>query len=325
MNTWSWRWAFLINVPLAGLTWWLARAVPETHGGMPNRPAPDRRGRLAASSRLDVPGAVTATLGLAGVVYALIQGPDRGFARPDVAVAGLAGAALLIAFAIIEHRAPAPMVPLSLFRSRRFTGANLTTVTVYAALGAGFFFLTLQLQTVLGYSALAAGAAGVPVVVLLATLSSLMGRVAQKLGPRLPMTVGPLVAASGFVLLSRIAPGSAYWSDIFPGMVVFGLGLAITVAPLVGAVLMSVPDRYTGTASGINNAVSRVAQLLAIALVPWAAGLSGVEVGSPAFARGYVTAARLTAALLAAGGLTALFTVGPRPAPPPGGELPAVQ
>jgi hypothetical protein len=163
---------------------------------------------------------------------------------------------------------------------------------------------------VLGYSALESGAAGLPVTVLLATLSTRMGRLAQRIGPRLPMTVGPLVAAVGFLLLSRVDAGGSYWTDVFPGMVVFGLGLAITVAPLVGAVLMSVEERYTGTASGINNAVSRVAQLLAIALLPFAAGLAGVEVGTEAFADGYARAALMTAGLLTLGGVTAWLTVG---------------
>ena len=293
----SWRWAFLLNVPLAAVTWVLAKSVPETRDA-------------DAPPHLDVPGALTVTVGLAGLVYALIVGPERGFGSVPVVVAGVVGVALLVAFVEIERRSPAPMVPLALFRSRRFTGANLTTFTVYAALGSGFFFVSLQLQTVLGYSALESGAAGLPVTVLLATLSTRMGRLAQRIGPRLPMTVGPIIAAAGFLLLSKVDAGSGYWTGVFPGMVVFGLGLAITVAPLVGAVLMSVEERYTGTASGINNAVSRVAQLLAIALLPFAAGLAGVEVGTEAFAEGYARAALMTSALLAVGGATAWLTVG---------------
>jgi len=293
----SWRWAFLLNVPLAAVTWVLAKSVPETRDA-------------DAPPHLDVPGALTVTVGLAGLVYALIEGPERGFGSVPVVVAGVVGVALLVAFVEIERRSPAPMVPLALFRSRRFTGANLTTFTVYAALGSGFFFVSLQLQTVLGYSALESGAAGLPVTVLLATLSTRMGRLAQRIGPRLPMTVGPIIAAAGFLLLSKVDAGRGYWTGVFPGMVVFGLGLAITVAPLVGAVLMSVEERYTGTASGINNAVSRVAQLLAIALLPFAAGLAGVEVGTEAFAEGYARAALMTSALLAVGGATAWLTVG---------------
>jgi EmrB/QacA subfamily drug resistance transporter len=297
VDAFSWRWAFLLNVPLAAASWVLARAVPETRDA-------------DASPHLYVPGALTVTLGLAGLVYALIEGPTRGFGSATVVAAGAAGVALLVAFIEIERRSASPMVPLLLFRSKRFTGANLTTFTVYAALGSGFFFVSLQLQTVLGYSALEAGAAGLPVTVLLATLSTRMGRLAQRIGPRLPMTVGPMVAAGGFLLLSRVNDGSDYWTGVFPGMVVFGVGLAITVAPLVGAVLMSVDERYTGTASGINNAVSRVAQLLAIALLPFAAGLAGVEVGTEAFADGYERAALMTSALLAVGGATAWLTVG---------------
>jgi EmrB/QacA subfamily drug resistance transporter len=297
VDTYSWRWAFVLNIPLAIATWWLVRAVPESRD--PN-----------ASSRLDVPGALTVTLGLAGVVYASIEGPAKGFSDPSVVIAGVAGVVLLATFVLIEARSPSPMVPLSIFRNRRFAGANLTTLTVYAALGGGFFFVGLQLQTVLGYSALEAGVAFLPVTLLLATLSSRMGRLAQGIGPRIPMTIGPLVAAVGFLMLSQIAPGTTYATGVLPGMTVFGLGLAITVAPLVGAVLMSVDDSLTGTASGINNAVSRVAQLLAIALLPFAAGLGGVDVGSPAFAEGYATAALITAGMLAAGGATAWITVG---------------
>jgi EmrB/QacA subfamily drug resistance transporter len=150
VDTYSWRWAFLLNVPLALVTWGLARAVPESRD-------PD------ASPRLDVPGALTVTVGLAGLVYALIEGPTKGFTDPLVAAAGVGGVVLLVAFILIERRAPAPMMPLAIFRNRRFTGANLTTVTVYAALGGGFFFVGLQLQTVMGYSALEAGIAFLPV------------------------------------------------------------------------------------------------------------------------------------------------------------------
>jgi EmrB/QacA subfamily drug resistance transporter len=296
VDTFSWRWAFVLNVPLAVITWWLARPIPETLDA-------------DASPKLDVPGAATVTLGLTGLVYALIEGPAKGFSAPLVVIGGISGIVLLVAFVLIEQRSPAPMVPLSMFRNRRFTGANLTTMSVYAALGGGFFFIGLQLQTILGYSALEAGAAFVPVTVMLALLSSRSGRLAQRIGPRIPMTVGPLVAALGFVMLSFVAPGTSYVTGVLPGVLVFGLGLAGTVAPLVGAVLMSVDERLAGTASGINNAVSRVAQLLAIALLPLAAGLGGVEIGSEAFAEGYQRAMLVTAALLAFGGLTAAVTV----------------
>jgi EmrB/QacA subfamily drug resistance transporter len=296
VDTYSWRWAFLLNVPLALVTWWLALTVPESRD-------PD------ASPRLDVPGALTVTLGLAGLVYALIEGPTKGFTDPLVAAAGVGGIVLLVAFILIERRSPAPMMPLSIFRNRRFTGANLTTVTVYAALGGGFFFIGLQLQTVMGYSALEAGIAFLPVTLFMAGLSSYMGRLAQRIGPRTPMTIGPLIAAAGFAWLSQIGPGTSYVTGVLPGIMIFGLGLAITVSPLVGAVLMSVDDHLAGTASGINNAISRVAQLLAIALLPFAAGISGVEVGTAAFAAGFTRAMLITAGLLAVGGATAFVTV----------------
>jgi EmrB/QacA subfamily drug resistance transporter len=296
----SWRWAFLLNVPLGAVTAWCATRMPETRD-------PD------AAPKLDVAGAASVTVGLAGVVYALIEGPVRGFTDRFVVVAGVGGVILLVTFLVIERRSSSPMLPLSLFRSRRFTGANLTTVAVYAALGGAFFFVGLQLQTVLGYSALEAGVAFLPITLLLAIGSGRIGGVAQRHGPRSFLTAGPLTCAVGFVALSRVAPGDDYWTGVFPGVLLFGLGLMLTVAPLVGAMLMSVPDRLSGTASGVNNAVSRVAQLVSIALLPAAAGLGGVAVGSEAFSEGYARAMVLTAALCALGGVIAWATIGPEP------------
>jgi EmrB/QacA subfamily drug resistance transporter len=298
----SWRWAFLLNVPLGAVAAWCATRMPETRD-------PD------AAPKLDVAGAASVTVGLAGVVYALIEGPAKGLDDPIVALAGVTGALLLVAFIVIERRSPAPMLPLSLFRSRRFTGANLTTVAVYAALGGAFFFVGLQLQTVLGYSALEAGVAFLPITLLLAAGSGRVGGRAQRRGPRPFLTAGPLTCAAGFVVLASVAPGAGYWTGVLPGVLLFGVGLMLTVAPLVGAVLMSVPDRLSGTASGVNNAVSRVAQLLSIALLPAAAGLGGVAVGSAAFSEGYERAMLLTAGLCAAGGAIAWLTIGSDPEP----------
>jgi EmrB/QacA subfamily drug resistance transporter len=283
----SWRVVFLINVPLAAIAVWVAiRHVPESHDP-------------GASGRPDFTGAAIATVGLAGVVYALIEGPSRGWSGV-VIVLGAVGVLALVAFPLVEHRRAHPLVPLGIFGSQQFTGANLTTVAVYAALSVATFLLVIDMQTVLGYSAIEAGTALLPITVLMLLLSSRMGRVAQRVGPRLPMTVGPLVLAVGLVLLSRLDPGDGYATGVLPGMVILGLGLAITVAPLTTAVLAAVDAGHVGVASGINNAVARVAGLLAVAVLPAAVGIGSEDTGR-AFSDG-VGNALLVAAVLAVGG-----------------------
>jgi predicted MFS family arabinose efflux permease len=210
---------------------------------------------IEAGRRPDYAGALTVTLGLAGVVFALIEGPANGFS-PGVIAAGVLGALGLIAFPFVEHRSDSPLVPLDIFKSRQFSGANATTFVVYAGLGVALFLVVLELQTVLGYSALAAGAATLPITVMMLLLSPRAGRLSQRIGPRLPMTIGPLVVAAGLFLLAGIAPDSSYLSGIFPGLVVFSLGLAITVAPLTTAVMGAVDERHVGVGSGVNNAVA---------------------------------------------------------------------
>ena len=294
----SWRWVFLINLPVAALTLWVVRThVPESRGSF-----------AAAGGRLDLAGAAAATVGLAGVVFALIEGTAVG-ASPLVVVAGTVGVAALVAFPLIERGRPHPLVPLELFRSRQFSGANATTLAVYGAFAGALFLFVIHLQQSLGYSALEAGSALLPVTVLLLVLSARAGRLGQRLGPRLPMTVGPLVAAAGLFVLSRVAPGTSYVSGVLPGVVVFGAGLALTVAPLTAAVMASVEERHLGVGSGVNNAVARVAGLLSVALLPLAAGLRGVEPGSPAFAAGVGDALRIAAAACALGGLVAFLAV----------------
>ena len=290
----SWRLIFLLNLPLAAVAVAIAvRHVPETRD-------------LDISGRPDIPGAVAVSVGLAGVCYALIEGAD-GIGAAEV-VAGVAGVIALAAFIWIEANLDDPMLPLSLFRSRQFSGANATTLAVYAALGGALFLVVLQLQTVLDYSALEAGAALLPITLLMLTLSPRTGQLAQRIGPRLPMTVGPLVVAAGLVLFARVEPGRSYGEVVLPAAIVFGLGLAITVAPLTSAVLAAVDQHHVGVGSGVNNAVARLAGLLAVALLPAIVGLD-TAAGADEFSDGYADAMLISAVVAAAGGLIAWLTV----------------
>jgi EmrB/QacA subfamily drug resistance transporter len=301
----SWRLIFLINLPLAALVVWVAlRHVPES------------RDPAAAGRPLDVSGAVLAAIGLAGVTYALTEGPNGGWAEPTTVALGLAGLVALAAFVVVELRSPHPMVPPDIFRSRLFTAANLVTLVVYAALGAALFLIPIQLQQVAGYSPLQSGAALIPLTLFMLVLSARAGRLAQRIGPRLPMTAGPIVAGAGLALLVRAGPGSDYLTDVLPGIMVFGLGLAFTVAPLTATVLGAAPVEWAGTASAINSDVARIAGLLAVAVVPVAAGISGSDYLDPAsFNEGFRTGIRISAALCVAGGLLAFATIRRPPAP----------
>ncbi|WP_210503278.1 MFS transporter [Nocardioides xinjiangensis] len=289
----SWRWIFLINLPLAALTVWLAqRWVPETR---------DPRGQ----SRFDLPGAALASLALAGTTWALTDAGGR--ATWWAAASGLAAA---VAFVVVERRSRGPMVPLGLFADRTFSAANLMTLLVYAALGAILFFLVLQLQTVGGYNALQAGLATLPVTACMLLLAARGGALGDRIGPRLPMTLGPLVMAAGTVWLLAVGPGVTWWRDVAPGLTVFGLGLALMVAPLTSTVLAAAPDEVAGIASGINNAVARAGSLLAVAALPMAVGIAGDDYRDPArFDTAYGTAMLACAALLAVGGLVSWFTI----------------
>jgi EmrB/QacA subfamily drug resistance transporter len=295
----GWRWVFAVVIPFALAAAWIVwRKVPES-------PTPPERPRS-----VDYPGAVLVTLGLAGVVAALVSGPSVGFAHPAIVAAGLGGLILLAAFLLYERRARDPLLPLSIFRSRQFTGANLTTLFVYAALSTLFFLLMLVLQDALGYSALLAGASLLPVNLLLLLLSPLAGRVGERIGPRWPMTAGALVAALGLALLTRVGPGAGYLTTLLPALAIFGLGLATFVAPLTAAVLGAVPAQTTGLASGINNAAARLAGLLAVAVLPLAAGLGGLQhLAGPALVDGYARATWISAALCVLGAATAFLTV----------------
>ncbi|MEV0699755.1 MFS transporter [Saccharopolyspora sp. NPDC050389] len=290
----SWRWVFFINVPIAAAALLALRHVPESRNP-------------AAAGRPDVFGAITVTVGLAGAVYALIEIPTKGWNAASAAAA-VVGVAALVAFPLIESRHPDPLLPLSLFRSAQFTGANLTTFTVYAALSGALFLLSLQLQQSMGYTALAAGIATLPITIIMLLVSGRVGALAQRTGPRLPMSIGPIICGAGLALLTWAVPGSTYLSGVLPGVLVFGAGLSITVAPLTSAVLASVSPDNAGVASGVNNAVSRLAGLLAVAVLPVIAGLSHTGAGAP-LGPGFGQAMLISAVMCAAGGVLAWLTI----------------
>jgi EmrB/QacA subfamily drug resistance transporter len=255
IDLWSWRAIFAVNLPLIAVTIWLTlRAIEESRD-------PD------AHRGVDWTGIVLSAAGLGGPVFALIEQPSHGWDDPLVWVPLVAGVACFAAFLLFEARARYPMLDLTLFRIRNFAVANLTTLTVYAGLSGGLLFVGLYLQQVVGYSALEAGLATTPISIFLFVLSPRFGRLASTTGPRLPMTVGPLVAAGGMLLVLRIGTDPSYLAEVLPAVILFGLGISAVVAPLTATVLDSVAEGRVGIASGINNGVSRVAGLLAIAVL----------------------------------------------------------
>jgi EmrB/QacA subfamily drug resistance transporter len=294
----SWRYVFLINLPLAAVVVWVAiRHVPESKDS-------------TVTGRLDVPGPVLAALGLAGLTWALTEGPALGWSAPGVLVPGIAGLAALGGLLLAERSAAQPMLPLGIFRSRQFSAANVVTFVIYGALSGGLFLLPIQLQRVLGFSPLAAGAALLPLTIVMLLLSARAGRLAERIGPRLPMTLGPLIAAAGLALTARIGPGAPYLTGILPAVFVFALGLALTVAPLTSTVLSAAGQDHAGVASAVNNEVARVAGLLAVAVLPVVAGITGAAVLTPAaFSAGFRTATLIAAGLCAAGGLLSLALI----------------
>lgn len=279
----SWRLIFLLNLPLAAVVLIASRHMPESSNSTTDR-------------HVDVIGASLGVLGLAGATFALIEGRSSTVAPAVIALSAIVGLVGLVGFVLVERTSPHPMLPVGIFASRQFSAANLVTFAVYAALGGALFLLAVDLQQVLHYSPVAAGASLFPVTLIMLTLSSRSGQLAQRIGPRLPMTVGPLIVTSGLLLMRRIGPGGDYASDVLPAIVVFGLGLALTVAPLTATVLAAADERHAGVASGVNNAVARCASLVAVATVPALAGLTGSAYRhAPAFSAGFHTALLITA------------------------------
>ncbi|GAA1153649.1 MFS transporter [Streptomyces hebeiensis] len=293
----GWRWVFLLNVPLAAICAPVAlRHVPESRD-------PVARGRF------DVLGAALGAVSLALITYALIG---------RTVWTGIAGVLLAVVFVQVERRRSDPMLPPSIFRSRLFTAVNLVTLCVYAAFGGFFFLAALQLQVVAGYSALGAGAALLPTTVLMLLFSARSGALGEKTGPRLPLTVGPLLCAAGLLLMLRVGPHADYLKDVLPALVVMGMGMVALVAPLTATVLASVDNARAGLASGINNAAARAAGLIAVAALPLLTG-SGPEAYRSAaqFDDTFRRAMPILAGVLVAGALLAFATVR-TPKPPRG-------
>lgn len=292
----GWRWIFLINLPLAAVVALLAvRHVPESRD-------PD------AARHLDLRGAALVTVGLAALTYALTD-PTGGWSSGVPALFGAALAAFA-SFVAAERRSPHPMLPPRLFGNPQFGAANAVTFVVYAALGGVFFLLVVDLQVVSGFSPLAAGAALLPVTGLMLVLSARAGELATRIGPRLPMSLGPAIAAVGVALTLRLGEDASYLVDVLPAVVLLGLGLSLMVAPLTATVLGAAPDRDAGVASGVNNAVARTGGLLAVAVLPTLAGITGADYADPAaFHAGFRIAMAVCAGLLALGAAIALATI----------------
>lgn len=294
----SWRLVFFINVPFVVAVLLISvRYVPESR-------APGPHGRL------DVAGAVVVTGGLTGLAYGLIQGPVDGWTSPGVLATLATGIVLLALVVPVERRVADPLLPPGIFRARQFSAANAVTFVVYFALGGVFFLLPVVLQVVSGYSPLESGIALLPVTVIMLLLSARSGALASRIGPRLQMTVGPLVIAAGLALLVRVDMNGNYLTEVLPGMLVFGLGLAINVAPLTATAMDSAPAEHAGVASAINNDVARAAGLIAVAVLPALSGITGETYLHPAeLASGFRTAVLISAGFCVLGGVLAGLTI----------------
>jgi EmrB/QacA subfamily drug resistance transporter len=296
----SWRAIFLINLPVAIVV----IAIAQRH--VPESSAPARPGWHP-----DIAGGLSGALGLAGLTYALIEYPSRGWSSPVIRSALALCAVGIAGFVVVELRERHPMLPLGIFRSLRFTGSNVATFAIYGALGGFFFLFAVHLQQGLGYSPLEAGAASLPITLIMLGHSARAGRMATRIGPRPLMTLGPLVMAIGLLLARRIQPGADYLTDVLPSVLVFAIGLVHTVAPLTTTVLAAAPPEHAGVASGVNNAVARAASLVAVAVLPPLAGLGGdIVPDAQTLADGFSRATTIAAVAVAAGGVISLLTVG---------------
>jgi EmrB/QacA subfamily drug resistance transporter len=294
----SWRLIFLINLPIALAVIFISlRHVPESRD-------PEAKGAI------DIAGSALTVTALVGISYGLIEGSATGWTSVLVRGALAVGAAALVLFIVVELRVRAPIVPLTIFRSLQFSATNVVTLLIYAVLGGMMFLLPIELQQVSRYSPTAAGASFLPLTFLMLVLSSRSGALAARIGPRLQMSVGPLVVAGGLAMLARIDSGGSYLVEVLPAVLMFGLGLAATVAPLTMTALSSAPPERTGLASAVNNTVARTGSLLAVALLPAVAGIAGDSYLHPAvFESGFQRAAIIAAVICAAGGLLAAATI----------------
>ena len=292
----SWRLAFLINVIPIAITLWLVRGTKD----------PQRR----PDARIDIIGALLCTVGLGGVVFALIEQPRLGWTHAGILVTAIGGAVLFTLFLLRQRTARAPILPLDLFRVRNFWTGNVTTTFVYAALSLNGFVVAIYLQQGAGLSATLAGLASLPVTILMILLSSRIGSLAGRWGARGFMTVGPLLMAGGSALLLSVSEDFDYWWQVLPSMILFGLGLSVTVAPLTSTVLGAITPERSGIASAVNNAISRVAGLIAVAMI-------GTVIGGSLDLDGFHRACLVVAVLLAAGGLVSWLGIRDVRAPAP--------
>ena len=294
----DWRAIFLINLPLgAFVTWAAPKYIPESRDD-------------TVTGRLDILGSVMAAVALGGVTFALIRASEQGGMDGGVLLSLAVGLVAAAAFVTVERRAEQPMLPLAIFSSRQFSAANAVTFVVYAALGGVFFLLVIMLQVVLGYSPIAAGSAALPVTILLLLFSARSGALAQRIGPKLPLTVGPILIALGMLMMSQIDAGDSYVADVLPGILVYGVGLVFVVAPITATVLAAAEARHAGVASGVNNAVARTAGLAAVAALPLIAGLSGTDFENPvALSDGFEVAMVVTAGLSLLGALISFLFI----------------
>jgi EmrB/QacA subfamily drug resistance transporter len=301
----SWRLIFLINLPLVVTVVWIAqRHVPETRDP-------------TVTGRIDVTGAGLATVALGALIYGLIEGTAVGWSTARVVASLSVAAVAAVAFVVVERRVAQPMLPLGIFRSRQFSGANLATFLVYGALGGALFLVPIQLQEVLGYSPLEAGTALLPITLVMLVLSPQAGKLSQRIGPRLPMTLGPIVAGAGLAALSRVQAGTSYAGAFLPAILVFALGLALTVSPLTATVLAAAPAEHAGVASAVNTAVARAAGLIAVAVLPAAAGLTASSyLSATSLGSGFRLAMLLAGIACALGGVVSAVTIRREAMPP---------